>query len=119
MYTFKNLCDDVQGLIDEGYPVDYFLNEMARSHDISWDDVRTIHKMIIDGCFTRKVRQMKRHIYKGYVIDTDNLGRQYIYNTASPYSEDIDKKIIGVGLKYAELKAIVDDEIAKSEANVW
>lgn len=62
---------------------------------------------------------MKRHIYKGYVIDTDNLGRQYIYNTASPYSEDIDKKIVGTGLKYSELKSIVDEEIAKREAKAW
>lgn len=29
--------------------------------------------------------------YKGYIIDRDNLGRFYIYNTASPYSEDSDK----------------------------
>ena len=33
---------------------------------------------------------MKRTAYKGYIIDTDNLGRPYIYNTASPYSEDSD-----------------------------
>ena len=59
---------------------------------------------------------MKRHIYKGYVIDTDNLGRQYIYNTVSKYSEDCDKMIVGVGLKYSELKQIVDNEIATHEA---
>ncbi len=53
MYTFKDLCNDIQGLIDEGYPIGPFLNEMARSHDISWDDVNTINKMIIDGFFTR------------------------------------------------------------------
>lgn len=29
--------------------------------------------------------------YKGYIIDRDNFGRLYIYNTASPYSEDSDK----------------------------
>lgn len=34
---------------------------------------------------------MKRELYKGYIIDKDNLGRPYIYNTASPYSEDSDK----------------------------
>lgn len=32
--------------------------------------------------------------YKGYIIDRDNLGRLYIYNTASPYSEDSDKILI-------------------------
>lgn len=37
---------------------------------------------------------MTRTNYKGYIIDTDNLGRLYIYNTASPYSEDSDKKLI-------------------------
>lgn len=31
---------------------------------------------------------MKRTIYRDYVVDTDNLGRQYIYNAKSPYSED-------------------------------
>lgn len=36
---------------------------------------------------------MKRQTYKGFVIDTDNLGRIYIYNTASPYSEDSDRKV--------------------------
>ena len=37
---------------------------------------------------------MKRTIYKGYVIDRDDLGRIYIYNTASLYSEDSDKKLV-------------------------
>ena len=37
---------------------------------------------------------MRRTIYKGYIIDQDNLGRAYIYNAASPYSEDSDKKLV-------------------------
>lgn len=32
--------------------------------------------------------------YKGYIIDRDDLGRLYIYNTDSHYSEDNDKIII-------------------------
>ena len=28
---------------------------------------------------------MKRTRYKGYIIDTDDLGRPYIYDTAFPY----------------------------------
>jgi len=54
---------------------------------------------------------MKRTIYKNYVIDTDNLGRQYIYNTASPVSEDSDKKVIGVGLKLKDIKSVIDKAI--------
>ena len=34
---------------------------------------------------------MKRYAYKGFVIDRDDLGRLYIYNTKSPYAEDSDK----------------------------
>ena len=37
---------------------------------------------------------MKRITYKGYIIDRDGLGRLYIYNTASPYSEDSDRIFI-------------------------
>lgn len=51
---------------------------------------------------------MKRSTYKGYVIDTDNLGRIYIYNTASPYSEDNDKLIMGVNIKLRDIKARID-----------
>lgn len=50
---------------------------------------------------------MKRTSYKGYVIDTDNLGRQYIYNTNSPFSEDSDKIILGTNLKLKEIKKII------------
>ena len=61
----------------------------------------------------------KRHTYKGYIIDRDNLGRLYIYNTKSPYSEDSDKKYISdmtadssgrrpITLK--EVKAIIDSD---------
>lgn len=56
---------------------------------------------------------MKRTAYKGYIIDTDDLGRPYIYNTASPYSEDSDRIMV-----YADTldqcKAIVDARIQYS-----
>ena len=34
---------------------------------------------------------MKRTLYKGYIIDCDNLNRVYIYNTESRYSEPSDR----------------------------
>ena len=56
---------------------------------------------------------MKRATYKGYVIDTDDLGREYIYNTESTYSEDSDRILIDISdfgtLKAA--KAIIDERI--------
>jgi hypothetical protein len=61
-------------------------------------------------------KKMKRTTYKGYIIDTDNLGRQYVYNTASPYSEDSDKIIIGVGYKLADIKKAIDQS---TEAGEW
>ena len=51
---------------------------------------------------------MKRHVYRGFVIDTDNLGRQYIYDPKSGYSEDSGKQIVGVGYTYKFLKSCVD-----------
>jgi hypothetical protein len=62
---------------------------------------------------------MERTTYKGYVIDHDNLGRLYVYNTASPYSEDSDRKLVPLS-SYCEstdlkcAKHFVDDEIARS-----
>lgn len=50
---------------------------------------------------------MKRTKYKGYIIDTDNLGRPYIYNTASPYSEDSDYITVYADT-LEQCKAIVD-----------
>lgn len=61
---------------------------------------------------------MKRHMYKGYVIDTDNLGRVYIYNTASPYSEDSDKIILGY-VTFSEALDTVDAKIAEAAARQW
>lgn len=54
---------------------------------------------------------MKTTTYKGYVIDTDNLGRVYIYNQKSPYSEDADKKILGHPDKFTlkVVKAYIDN----------
>ena len=50
---------------------------------------------------------MKRYIYKGYVIDRDDLGRLYIYNTSSPYSEDSDK-IYNCGNTIKEAKETIN-----------
>lgn len=50
---------------------------------------------------------MKRTEYKGYIIDTDDLGRLYIYNTASPYSEDSDHILISAS-GIAGAKKIID-----------
>ena len=62
---------------------------------------------------------MKRLIYRGYVIDTDNLGRQYAYNTASPYSEGSDKVIIGSGFLLKEIEAMIDRHIdSKGEIGI-
>jgi len=57
---------------------------------------------------------MNRTLYKNYIIDTDNLGRQYIYNTSSPYSEDSDKKIVGRYLMLEQIKNIIKDEIERN-----
>lgn len=64
---------------------------------------------------------MTRHIYRGYVIDTDNLGRPYIYNTASPYSEDSDKELVYVDGKrpYTQIKAIIDERIEQFNQLMW
>ena len=59
---------------------------------------------------------MKRHKYKGYIIDTDDLGRVYIYNTESPYSEDSDRKVLGVGISFGEAKEAVEIETQKRAA---
>ena len=55
--------------------------------------------------------KMTRTTYKGYIIDTDNLGMVYIYNASSPYSEDSDKKVLGHPIKFplAECKKIIDN----------
>lgn len=37
---------------------------------------------------------MKRTTYKGYIIDRDDLGRIYVYNLKSPYTEDSDRTLI-------------------------
>lgn len=57
---------------------------------------------------------MERHIYKGYIIDKDNLGRPYIYNTKSPYGKSADRILVYIdsGKEYSQIKAIIDDRIA-------
>lgn len=52
--------------------------------------------------------------YHGYIINTDNFGRLYIYNTASPYSEDSDKILIGAN-NYKDAKKIVDARITSGQ----
>lgn len=53
---------------------------------------------------------MKRTIYKNFIVDTDNLGRLYIYNLDSPYSEDSDRKLIR-GTTLEEAKEAVNQEL--------
>lgn len=57
---------------------------------------------------------MKRTIYKGFVIDRDDLGRLYIYNTKSPYSEDSDRDY-DCGNSIAEAKKAINARIEKEE----
>lgn len=63
---------------------------------------------------------MKRTIYRDFIIDYDNLGRLYVHNRKSPYSEESDKKYVSdwstydpdkqlTGLQAA--KQLVDEEI--------
>lgn len=56
---------------------------------------------------------IKRTEYRGYIIDVDDLGRPYIYNTASPYSEDSDRILIYIdGTRQLEqAKAIIDARV--------
>ena len=53
----------------------------------------------------------KRHLYRGWVIDHDNLGRPYIYNMASPYSEDADHELVPAYLTLIEITNLIDDRI--------
>lgn len=55
---------------------------------------------------------MKRTIYKGYVIDRDDLGRLYVYNTKSPYTEESDRKYLSVDT-LKEAKEWVSAEVWK------
>ena len=60
---------------------------------------------------------MKRTTYKGYIIDTDNLGRPYIYYAGSPYAEDADKILIHIDGKkqLAQAKAIITARVETGE----
>lgn len=57
---------------------------------------------------------MKRTLYKGYIIDTDNLGRPYIYNTNSKYSENSDNILIFTN-NIKEIKLIIDNRISSNQ----
>ena len=50
---------------------------------------------------------MKRTYYRNYIIDTDNLGRPYIYNLDSPYSEESDHILVRAN-SLAQCKKIID-----------
>ena len=52
-----------------------------------------------------------RHFYRGWVIDHDNLGRPYVYNTASPYSEDSDHTLVPASWKLQEICEYIDEHI--------
>lgn len=49
----------------------------------------------------------KRQMYKGFVLDHDNLGRPYVYNQKSPYSEDSDRDYC-CGRTLKEIKAYIN-----------
>lgn len=54
---------------------------------------------------------MKRTTYKSYIIDTDDLGRPYIYSTDSPYSEDSDRLLVYGVKRISDAKKIIDARI--------
>lgn len=56
----------------------------------------------------------KRNEYKGYIIDYDDLGRTYIYNTASPYSEDSDHILVNAET-LKDCKKIIDVRISTGQ----
>ncbi len=58
---------------------------------------------------------MKRQIYKGFVIDTDNLGRIYIYNTKSQYNEESGRDFARF-TTVADAKKRINERIADSSA---
>lgn len=57
---------------------------------------------------------MKRTLYKGYVIDTDGLGRPYIYNTSSRYNEASDHILIFAN-SIKDIKSIIDNRISSNQ----
>jgi hypothetical protein len=60
---------------------------------------------------------IKRHLYKGYIIDYDNLGRLYIYNTSSPMSEDSDRLLVTGWHWRPDGRLMTDYQAAKVEIN--
>jgi len=59
--------------------------------------------------------KMNRQTYKGFVIDRDNLGRLYIYDTRSPYSEDSDRRY-DCGDTLKEAKAAINWILSREES---
>jgi hypothetical protein len=51
VYTIDNARQDVKGLLEEGYDVWSFLNDLSRSGDISWEENKIIRHEIIEGKF--------------------------------------------------------------------
>ena len=56
--------------------------------------------------------------YRGYIIDVDDLGRPYIYNTASPYNEDSDRQYIYIEHGITGAKAIIDAQIEHGRSDI-
>ena len=54
---------------------------------------------------------MKRTEYRGFVIDKDSLGRQYIYNMGSQVSEENDHKLLHGEFEIAQIKRFIDAQI--------
>lgn len=60
---------------------------------------------------------MDRMEFRGYIADTDDLGRPYIYNTSSPYSEDSDRIFVNIDdvKQEDQIKLIIDARIEFGE----
>lgn len=57
---------------------------------------------------------MKRTTYKGIVIDTDDLGRVYIYDPRSSYSEENDH-ILTYTSSLKDTKQFIDQKLLEYE----
>lgn len=56
---------------------------------------------------------MKRQKYHGYIMDTDNLGRPYIYNIESSYAEENDHILVNIDSQKqtTQIRAIIDARV--------
>jgi len=62
----------------------------------------------------KKENEISRTKYRGYIIDINDIGRVYIYNTESPYSEDSDSLVLGDPSKYplSVVKKFIDKRLS-------